>query len=644
MKAKEIENSLRGFTQGVGGKLSKIAAKVANGVCTVAEIAGAISLLVISMEAVQILQVSSTVFEGIQKSQVADSSESPVNDIANSLTTRKTTTYKTTDNETVTLTGSAMEANAVSALYGNTATDAKDPSVNSFNLTDSLGRIMGVFKTSLAGYTGCLVAKLASGIIEAGLDAVDVATDIAAVAACILGAVPTAGASCSGVLGKIALKVAAGITFSLLVGQIASAVVQFMVPKVATMMARDLATNIGGEDFGNALVSGANMYMGQNHQYGGGSLATKDTLITYLKEQQVYIADQARYERETRSPFDISSQYTFVGSIFAKSIPILTQTNSIMSGINNVATVAGNALSSIMPGASAITAAKTAQAAAENTEAVCPELYSIGAVGDAFCNPYFITDFSTMDKDPAEVVYKVSQYGDNFDLDDGEDTPKINTKIEKTNAKEARLMKYIVYCGQRSSSFGMADQNIANAINSGASSLESSIPIWGGIADVLQNKDLLNHVGFISGEACVTQNKGSNMGSAVFSWEEASYYQRYIEDQRLAENEGLIEKSAVTVALETYYDEHPIDASYEGILAAKMGVTKEYLADTMDMLEGFMWLANYDPSEYYPYKSIEMEESMIAIDNDDSILSPTDYLLSNVYYMHDGSRKEYFIC
>ena len=36
-------------------------------------------------------------------------------------------------------------------------------------------------------------------------------------------------------------------------------------------------------------------------------------------------------------------------------------------------------------------------------------------------------------------------------------------------------------------------------------------------------------------------------------------YQRFIEDQRLLENMGLIEKSSVTAFLEDYYEKHPLD-------------------------------------------------------------------------------------
>ena len=118
-------------------------------------------------------------------------------------------------------------------------------------------------------------------------------------------------------------KVSTSVAFAFAVQQI----VAFFTPKIVTMLARDLATDIGGEDFGNAIVSGTNMYMGQNHQYGvSGSVASRDTLMAYYNQQQEYLAEQARYDRQTRSPFDVSSPNTFLGSLLARSAPLLTQT------------------------------------------------------------------------------------------------------------------------------------------------------------------------------------------------------------------------------------------------------------------------------------------------------------------------------
>lgn len=619
-KAAEVADSITKFTNSMASKVTKTTSAIANGFCTISEIVGAINLLIMANEAIQILQVASTVFEGIQKSQVEDSKSSPIHDIANSLTTKKKASYNTTDAEGSQIVtekeASAMEANAIGALYGNTATNSKDPSVNSFNLADSINNIAMYFGNGVDAYKSCLVAKLAMGVIDLGLEAAELLSTGASLAACILGGFFSAGASCAPLIKDILWQVGKKLAQMSLVQIAMYVVTTFIVPKLATMFARDLATNIGGEDFGNALVSGANMYMGQNHQYGGGSVASKETLITYLKQQEVYIADVARYEREALSPFDISSPYTFMGDLLSRSVPLLTQTSSIMSGITNMSSLVGKSISSLMPGASAVTAATTAEEAAKNTAETCPELDSIGAVGDAFCNPYFITDLSTMDEDPAEVIYKVSQYskGKNFILSDNEDNPQVNTDMNNS-----KLMEYVVYCGQRSSGFGMADQNIANSIDSGGGLAANMVPLAGGVLDLIKNTKVLNRVGYVTGEACVTKNSGHGVGSEAFTWEEASYYQRYIEDQRIMENEGIIEKSSVRVALENYYEEHPIDDSYKGVLASRMGVTKEYLAEVMDITEGLLWIADYDPSGFYPYKIIKEEESRVALQESKTI-------------------------
>ena len=95
------------------------------------------------------------------------------------------------------------------------------------------------------------------------------------------------------------------------------------------------------------------------------------------------------------------------------------------------------------------------------------------------------------------------------------------------------------------------------------------------------------------------------------------------------------------MALESYYEEHPIDSSYEGILAARMGVTTEYLAEVLDLTEGLIWLANYDPSEMYPYKVEEKEDGRIAI-KDDKITMVDSYIVNNKPF-GQSTRRDYLI-
>ena len=77
-------------------------------------------------------------------------------------------------------------------------------------------------------------------------------------------------------------------------------------------------------------------------------------------------------------------------------------------------------------------------------------------------------------------------------------------------------------------------------------------------------------------------------------------YQRFTEDQRLLENMGLIEKSSVTAYLEEYYEKHPLDNSYEGILARRSGLTKEQVVAYLDKLDYLAKVVDYDPTNKAP--------------------------------------------
>ena len=63
---------------------------------------------------------------------------------------------------------------------------------------------------------------------------------------------------------------------------------------------------------------------------------------------------------------------------------------------------------------------------------------------------------------------------------------------------------------------------------------------------------------------------------------------------------GLTEKSSVSAFLYKYYEKHPLDNSYEGILARRSGLTKENIVALLDYAEDLVFLANYNPANYYP--------------------------------------------
>lgn len=577
----KLANKVQGFVDGYAAKATGIATGIANGACGVLDVTGALGLIAAAYQTAQIVKTASILFEGIQKGQVEPSNISPLNEIANSLTQKAPNTYyKDKDTQGDTTHKSAMEANAIGALYGNIKTDTKDPSVKSFNILSSITGFLGV---GVASFKACTYTKLAAAAVDTVMGAVEVA-------ACVL----SLGIGCiASAIKDAAISVGVSVGLGL--------IVQAVVPVLAKVVTRNIATEVMGEDLGNALVSGANIYMGSNHQFGGGSVANKSSFAKYISERDAVVADRARYERNTLSPFDTSSQYTFMGALLTSLVPLSTQMGSISSTLTTFGNTVSKSFSKIMPGASAISAGITAQEAADNTAENCLYLDSIGAVGDAFCNPYFISDSSTIEDHPADTVNKVAELG-GFENDEEEEVPTIK--------EDSNLAKYIVYCGQRQSPFGMPDQNIASAITSGTStgnmvgdSIVGAVPVVGDFIGILENTNTIANYGYISGEACVVGNNGD--GTSVPDWDETKQYQRFVEDQRLAENMGLTEKSAVTAFLDKYYEEHPLDNSYEGILARRSGLTKENVVALLDYAEDLVFLANYNPANYYPLHTDE---------------------------------------
>ena len=598
-----LSNKLNAFGNSVAGKVTGASTAIASGVCSALNVVGAINLVVAAYQTTQIIKVASGIFESIQKGQVEDSSTTPINAVANSLTMSSTRTYQYKDSSgdyhEETRTRSAMEAESVSALYGNTATNYNDASIQGFNLTNSIGVIADALDVGTESFKACAYTQMAAGIVDAVMDGMEV-----------VGCILTFGVGCA---IDAALDAVIDIAANISIEAIVSTIVSILLPQIVQVLTRKIATDVMGEDLGNALVSGANIYMGQNHQYSGGSVANKEGLARYAVLRDQVNADNARIARETLSPFDITSPYTFLGSLLTKMIPATVTASSVVQSISSFGNIISSSVSSLMPGASAITAGITAQEAANSTAEHCPYLDSIGAVGDAYCNPYIVTDTRTLDDDPAGVVNTVEALGENFeDTGSESDVPTIKNG--------SNLAKYILYCGQRQSPFGMADNNIASDVQfstgSTGDSIIGAIPIVGDLYGSFQQEQTLLNYGYVTGEACVIDNQaGANTNYG--DWEENQQYQRFIEDQRLAENEGLIEKSAVTAFLEDYYEENPIDNSYEGVLARRSGLTKDQVVATLDTMEYVAWLAGYSPEDLAPYTPETEPETQYAFDNDD---------------------------
>lgn len=637
----------------VSEKLNKIKTKFSQAVnagCAVMNVVGAVSLMVSAAEALQIINLVTSYMETVDKTKAGYGDEAPINELATSLNEKKSNTNtalvstgnstEVTENGVTSLTSkdtttvkSAMESAGVSALYGNSKVDTSDASVQSFNLSSSMKRILGGIGVSMTAFSTCTFAKGAVAVADAVVDGLEIAACVAG----LVGAVFTFGASaagCSGLVADTLVTLAIGVG----VGVVLGGVIATLTPVVSSALERDLVSTLGGEDLGNALTSGALRYMGSAHRANGGSLGTVEKYQQYAVAQAEVIAQDAKEERLTLSPFDITSKNTFMGTILTQMMS-LTNSSGLMSSLTSASTVMSSSIASLTPKVSAVTKtiAESLPDMDEYAE-TCPYLASIGAVGDAFCNPYVVTDVSTIGTDPNDVVEQL--------IESGQVTAS-STEGENVKVKDdTELAKYIKYCGTRESDFGYADQNIVNEINkktsvsTGSSVVDNagngaigSIPVFGDIIDVVESVTTLNNLGYVSGENCVA-NDSSEWNS------EYKLYQRFTEDQSLAESMGIIEKSAVAEYLDEYYEQNPVDNSYEGMLARYSGMEKETVSDLLDVIAYYEYVNEYDPSERYAFDGATDPNASepILMDNE-NVLAGDVNLPENIIYADIRNRS-----
>ena len=631
-----LETKLKNIGGGIQSlkKMSSVASGAVNLTCGAQDFISAVSAIVAAYQAIQIIKTASAVFEAFQKAKVGETDAAPYNEIARSMMEPYTSSYtqilstagngEPLETNDVTRTRSGTQAEAFYALYRGETIDGNDLSVESFNINNTVKRAFGSlsknigmsgtgFDIKASSFAACTQARIAAAAVGA-------ATDVLTIVLC------AAGGGVAGLLGCLAGTLAVSDAFQIAASMVISVIVSFLVPFVAKVLTRTIATDLMGEDFANALIDGGNRIYGGQYQYNGGSIATKDTLAQFFQLQSFEKEEIARYERATHSPFDISSEYTFLGSLATKMIPLSSSMYSASSFVKGLGDLFTGSLSTLTPRSSAVSAGIRAEAEYESTKEHCPDVYYIGGIADSSCNPYFISDLSTVNEHPADII-------DNIPDEDIEVGPDGNPKIKE----KSLLARYIIYCGQRSSPWGKADQNImaqvtpslddkagtnipvGEATVSPLTAASSQVPVVGDVLDIFEGAGKIENMGWITGASC---------------------YQRFIEDQAQAEAEGLGE-SAVTKFVSEYYEKNPLDNSPEGILARYSGLTKENVIATLDQLEMYSFIADYDPSDYYPYIVEEEEAEQISLVDDNAFSANIATLLPNEYQV--SIKKEAYI-
>ena len=325
---------------------------------------------------------------------------------------------------------------------------------------------VGVIKDFIGGFLNAIygdnitVLKIPLSKILKSFCAIvtSVAVGLAVTAATIIATcIGTAGFGCvitaiMNALKVFILQAAAGVIASYFLGDL----IDKWVGQAASALVGDLVNKTTiGEDYGNAVMSGAGAGMAKNTLAGGGNILNTSEATEFAMENEKIIAEHAEDERRFRSPFDPTTRHTFLGFIVSSIIPYNRQLATVGGFIPAIMSTAGRSLNNITPTARA--ANESASIAANSKVCTDTTITKTGAT-DIFCNVYTGINVELKDKNSDEVVKWLE---DNNYLDSQKKADKDDFNAYITNNKKGeRFKKYIKWCYDRKVPIGMdADED-----------------------------------------------------------------------------------------------------------------------------------------------------------------------------------------
>ena len=573
----ESMSKARSYFSSVVGSVSKIA----NWSCTALMVGNMISMAVAANEIYQSINYFMGIMENISKMKAGEGDASAINEVLNFFSTPAESSVQDYNNPNVNYagqdttieieevqeqTGSPLEASGVQLILANAPTTSSTTA--NYSLERAAKVLGGALSTAGASLGACSILQAGSSIVSLLTTTIIPGSGI----------VKTLG----GFLVKFALSSVAGIVLG--------SILSFIIPTIAQALFTNAFEDATGIKAGQLFTKGAfasNSRVGRSGS--GQSLSSKTQAIQFAQATNTVLAMDAELDRYTSSPFDITNKNTFLGSIAYSLLATTTST-----GASNLSTLLRTTASSISNALGSVSAAGSGTSYT-TTFGDCPNLEEIGAAGDLYCNPITTTDLSTIDLDPTDPTYVEVISKQLNCTEDGSCT--VIDEEDPNDKTVGNLAKYIAYCDNRDSPFGIADANILNELAPSSSlgiggTIAGSLPIIGDLlsaADAISNLENMN---WATGANCVNTEKNQSLWNS-----ELKYYQRYIEDQRILEQMGAYDNSEnpVTAYIEKYEAEHPTDNSPAGYLSRISGLTLADAELVLSFGEYYTFIANYDP-------------------------------------------------
>ena len=278
------------------------------------------------------------------------------------------------------------------------------------------------------------------------------------------------------------------------------------VPTINDSLVENDFETIGGIYGGEFLVEGAVNVGKMLAKTSGATAGDGDAVKSYARLSSEILALDKEADRLTRSPFDISSPNTFLGSIVHSfAIGMSKNLGGFSSALQGIGSTIASAVGKILPSANA---EDEGTLYLSNFGTDCETIGSIGAVGSAACSEVATFDTSTL-KDPFNDGGFNAFVEENTEYSDGKRSVK----------KDSVLADFIKYNDERITPIGVMDGGILEALQGDS----SSIPFISSIISMIKTWLFSTDEDKAVATGKVFVNSSSNP-----DWEKYKYAQRYV--------------------------------------------------------------------------------------------------------------------
>ena len=277
---------------------------------------------------------------------------------------------------------------------------------------------------------------------------------------------------------------------------------------------------INGVNAGEFLVEGAVNVGKELAKASGATAGDAAAAVSYARLNSEILAMDAAADRLNRSPLDVTSKNTFLGSIVYKMAVASAKNigkNSeffgmIFSGIKTFSSMTSGAVASLMPTSYADEAAGYLASFGD-----CETYGTIGAVGSPQCAEIATFDTSTLNNTFNDAGFKAFV----------EANTTLNSSGTRTINRNSDLANFILYNNERTTPLGVIDGGILESLSTGSSSV-------GFMSDIL--KMIQTFLGTSESEQRIASGAIYVNSTTNSDWQTYKYAQRYVSLARATES------------------------------------------------------------------------------------------------------------